>query len=179
MRRAVFLDRDGVINQVLLKDGKPFSPREVSQLKILDNVSDFLMLSNRIGFVNIVVTNQPDIARGVLGRKTLDDMNSLLKKELAIDDIFVCPHDDSDNCCCRKPKPGMLLAAAEKWDIDLENSFLIGDQWKDIQAGKAAGCTTILLDYPYNQEVQADIRISNMKVAFSVITKIVESLRNG
>jgi len=165
MNRAVFLDRDGVINKVILKDGKPFSPRKLEEFKLYENVDEFLIKSKNKNFLNIIVTNQPDIARGLMDMQTAQAMHEIIESKLAVDDIFICPHDDCDNCHCRKPKPGMITDAAEKWNIDLSNSFLIGDSWKDVQAGKAAGCFTILLDYPYNKNVEPRRRVADLNVA--------------
>lgn len=169
MNRAIFLDRDGVINKVILKQGKPFSPRTVEELEFSDGILSFLTESKRAGFLNIVITNQPDIARGLMDRQTSEAMHGLIRTNLPVDDIFVCPHDDSDNCHCRKPKSGLLTDAAGKWDIDLNSSFLIGDRWKDVQAGKNAGCFTILLDCPYNRDVGADRRVRDILSALEII----------
>jgi len=170
MRRAVFLDRDGVVNRVILKNGKPFSPRKIEEFVFCDGIADFLIESRKAGFLNIIFTNQPDIARGLIDSQTLDSINDLIKKNLVVDDILICPHDDADNCACRKPKPGMLNNAARKWKIDLDGSFVIGDQWKDTQAGKAVGCTTILLDCPYNKNVECDHRVTDLRSAQEIIT---------
>jgi len=171
MRKAIFLDRDGVINKVILKDGKPFSPRKFEEFKLLDGIKKVLEGLKTEGFLNIVTTNQPDVARGIVEWETVEKMHKFIKENLPVDDIFVCPHDDDDNCQCRKPKPGMLLEASRKWDIDLKSSFIIGDSWKDIQAGKAAGCATVLLDNSYNKEVEADFRASDIDLAMKIILK--------
>jgi D-glycero-D-manno-heptose 1,7-bisphosphate phosphatase len=170
MNRAVFLDRDGVINKVILKEDKPCSPRTVKELVLNDGIADFLAKTRRVGFLNIVFTNQPDIARGLMNPENLQGIHNFLRKNLAIDDIYSCPHDDADNCICRKPKPGMLIEAAQKWDIDLNSSFVIGDQHKDTQAGKMAGCITILLDYPYNKKIECDFRSTDLRSALEFIT---------
>jgi D-sedoheptulose 7-phosphate isomerase len=170
MRRAVFLDRDGVINRVILKDGKPFSPKTVKELVLNAGIADFLAKTKKAGFLNIVFTNQPDIARGLMDSKNLQAMHDFLLKNLAIDDIYLCPHDDADNCLCRKPKPGMLIEAARKWEIDLNGSFVVGDQRKDAQAGKNAGCITILLDFSYNKNVECDYRSADLQSALAFIT---------
>lgn len=169
MKRAIFLDRDGVINKVTLKEGKPFSPRRFEKFELFDGIREVLEKSKREGFLNIIITNQPDITRGLIKWETLEKMHKFIKENLPIDDIFVCPHDDIDNCQCRKPRPGMLLEAAKKWDIDLKDSFLIGDQWKDIETGKKAGCITILIDYLYNKEVESDFRVNNLHSAIEII----------
>jgi D-glycero-D-manno-heptose 1,7-bisphosphate phosphatase len=169
MKRAVFLDRDGVINRIIFRTGKPCSPRNVSEFEILDGVSDALASLRRAGFLNIVITNQPDITRGLMDVQKLESMHNRLRETLPVDDVLVCPHDDRDGCSCRKPKPGMLLAAAEKWGLDLQGSFVIGDQWKDVAAGKDAGCTTILVDYPHNRDTQVDYRAGSLAEAVQYI----------
>ena len=98
----------------------------------------------------MVVTNQPDVSRGKIDKKTVTKINNFLKKEIEFDDIFVCYHDDKDNCDCRKPKSGLLIQASKKWDIDFKRSFMIGDRWRDIQAGENVGCKTIFLNYKYD-----------------------------
>jgi len=169
MRKAIFLDRDGVINKAILKDGKPFSPRRFEEFKLLNGIREVLEKFRKKKFLNIIVTNQPDIARGLIKMETLEKMHKFIEENLPIDDIFVCPHDDIDNCHCRKPKPGMLLRAAKKWHINLKESFIIGDNWKDIEAGKAAGCATVLLDNLYNKEVEADFRAGDIDLAMKII----------
>jgi len=169
MKKAIFLDRDGVINKAILKEGRPFSPRRFEDFVLLDGIKDVLERFKTEGFLNIIVTNQPDIARGLVKWEVLEKIHKYIKDNLPINDIFVCPHDDHDNCQCRKPKPGMLLEAGKKWDIDLKSSFIIGDSWKDIQAGKAVGCATILLDNVYNKEVETDFRARDIGLAMKII----------
>jgi D-glycero-D-manno-heptose 1,7-bisphosphate phosphatase len=170
MRRAVFLDRDGVVNRVILKDGKPFSPRTLDEFVFCDAAGKFICDSREAGFLNIVFTNQPDISRGLVKLKAIEQIHELIRQNLKVDDIMLCPHDDKDNCRCRKPKSGMLTDAAKKWQIDLGSSFVIGDQWKDIAAGTNAGCRTILLDCPYNKNVESDYRIKDLSSAFKIIS---------
>ena len=169
MNQAVFYDRDGVINKPLLIKGQAFSPKSAAQFEFNQGVKEFLNQARNDGFLNIVVTNQPDIARGLMSSNDLEEIHELIRTELPIDDIMVCPHDNADNCKCRKPKAGMLLNAAESWKIDLHNSYMIGDQSKDIEAGRNAGCTTILMDYPYNKNVIADFRIQNLSQARKIL----------
>jgi D-sedoheptulose 7-phosphate isomerase len=169
MNRAVFLDRDGIVNRVILRDGKPFSPRTIKEFVFNNGIENFLTESRKAGFLNIVITNQPDIARGLMGSDAVKQMHDLIMQRLPVDDVFFCPHDDKDNCRCRKPKPGMLTDAAEKWNINLTASFVIGDQWKDVQAGIKAGCVAILLDCPYNKNVECDHRIPDLHSALSII----------
>ena len=169
MKRAIFLDRDGVINSTIIKKGKPFSPRRLEDFELVDGIKDILERFRVRGLLNIIVTNQPDIARGLMKKEELRKMHNLIRENLPVDDIFICPHDDADNCSCRKPKPGMLLEAAKKWDIDLSESFMIGDSWKDIEAGRNAGCTTLLIDSPYNKQIDSDLRANELSAVAEII----------
>jgi|TARA_B100000959_G_scaffold140580_1_gene147669 D-glycero-D-manno-heptose 1,7-bisphosphate phosphatase len=152
MNKAVFLDRDGVINKAFVKNGLPFSPPSFSELKILPGVKESVKLLSKMNFVSLIVTNQPDVSRGKIEKNTVIKMNDYLKDEIKLDDIFVCYHDDHDHCKCRKPKPGLLFDASKKWSIDFKNSYLVGDRWRDIEAGNSAGCKTIFIDYNYNEK---------------------------
>ena len=154
-RAAVFLDRDGVLNRAEVRDGKPFPPPGQSELEILPDVASSLRDLKSQGFALYVVTNQPDVARGNQTREIVEVMHRKLISSLLVDDIFVCYHDDKDECTCRKPKPGLLFAAQRQHNVDLSRSFLIGDRWRDIDAGHAAGCTTILIDYGYRERKPA------------------------
>ena len=151
MRKAIFLDRDGVINKIFIKNNLPFSPPTFDLLEILPGVKESILRLKKLNFVCLVVTNQPDVSRGKIEKKIVIKMNNYLKDEIKLDDIFVCYHDDADNCKCRKPKPGLLLEACKKWNIDLKRSYMIGDRWKDIEAGKSAGCKTIFIDCNYKE----------------------------
>lgn len=153
MRRAVFLDRDGVINRSLVRDGKPYAPVNASEFELLPGVGGALLRLRKGGFLNIVVTNQPDLATGKQQRKDLDLLHASLLAELAIDAIKVCPHTDADGCDCRKPKPGLLLEAAVELGIDLGESYMIGDRWRDVAAGQRAGCkASFFIDYGYAEK---------------------------
>jgi len=168
-RRAVFFDRDGVINKVILRDGKPFSPRKLEEFVLNDGIREAVSGLKGRGFKVIVVSNQPDLARGEISQDLLDRMTQRMTLEIPFDDIYICPHDDHHQCSCRKPKPGMLLEASKKWKIDLPSSYFIGDTWKDMEAGKAAGCKTILLDAIYNQGVSCDFRVKSLTEAGCLI----------
>jgi len=152
VRRAVFLDRDGVINQSIVRDGRPYPPESVMEMEILAGVRDALTSLRKAGFLNIVVTNQPDVASGKQKLEIVEAMHRRLKTELALDEIKVCYHGDSAGCECRKPKPGMLLEAAREFGIDLEQSFMVGDRWRDVAAGQAAGCANFFIDYGYDEK---------------------------
>ncbi len=155
LKRAVFLDRDGVLNRAAVRDGKPYPPANQAELEILPDVASALRDLKAQGFALYVITNQPDVARGNQTREAIDAMNRSLASTLPIDDIFVCYHDDKDACDCRKPKPGLLFEAQRKHNVDLSRSFFVGDRWRDIDAGRAAGCKTILIDYGYRERKAA------------------------
>jgi D-sedoheptulose 7-phosphate isomerase len=149
--RAVFLDRDGVINRVVVREGKPFPPATLQELEILPGVLEALHQLKQHGYKLVVVTNQPDVRRGTQSQATVEAMHQALSARLPLDDILVCYHTDQDKCDCRKPLPGMLLEAARKHNIDMATSFMVGDRWRDIEAGYNAGCRTILIDYGYSE----------------------------
>ncbi len=150
-RRAVFFDRDGVLNEAIVKEGKPYSPAGPEELTICSGVPDALRVLKEAGFLLVVVTNQPDVARGTQRRDVVEAINARLLAALPLDAIYVCYHDDRDGCSCRKPRPGLLLRAATEYAIDLPRSFMIGDRWRDVEAGRHAGCVTIRLDRRYAQ----------------------------
>lgn len=149
MSRAIFLDRDGVINVAPVRDGRPFSPTSLEELEVLPGVPDALRALDAGGFLLIVVTNQPDVGAGRQHRGVVEAIHQRLLGELPLHDVRVCYHVAEANCDCRKPRPGMLLAAARDWAIDLGNSYMIGDRWRDVGAGRAAGCFTIFIDREY------------------------------
>jgi len=148
---AVFLDRDGVLNEVIFRNGRPYPPGDLSELVITSGARAALDELKREGFVLIVVTNQPDIARGRANRVDVDKINAQLAAILPLDGIEVCEHDDKERCDCRKPKPGMILRAQEMLGVDLAGSFVVGDRWRDIEAGRRAGCRTILIGDGYGE----------------------------
>ncbi len=151
VRRAVFVDRDGVINEAEVRCGKPYPPPTLAALKIIPGVKDALSRLRRAGYLIIVVTNQPDVAAGRQSRDVVDAMHDALRGELDIDDIKVCFCVEGPHCECYKPKPGMLLEAAREWRIDLSRSYMVGDRWRDIGAGMAAGCYSIFIDKGYSE----------------------------
>lgn len=155
LRRAVFLDRDGVLNSAVVRNGKPYPPSDLPELQIVQDAPEALSALRKAGFLLIGVTNQPDVARGTQRREVVETINSALLAALPLQEILVCYHDDKDRCSCRKPKPGLLIQAAEKYGIDLRSSFIIGDRWRDVQAGQNAGCRSVFIDYGYS-EVTSD-----------------------
>ncbi|OHC74253.1 MAG: D,D-heptose 1,7-bisphosphate phosphatase [Rhodospirillales bacterium RIFCSPLOWO2_12_FULL_58_28] len=171
--KAVFLDRDGVLTRAVIRQGIPFAPVSLEEMEILPGAVEAVESLRKAGFLTIVVTNQPDVARGKMKREAVEAMHKKLRGLLALNDIFVCCHDDGDGCKCRKPQPGMLNDAAERFGIDLSASFLIGDRWKDAAAGKAAGCASIWIDFGYDEPPAeaADFIVSSLGEAVAVILK--------
>ena len=150
-RRAVFLDRDGVINRAVLRDGRPYPPGSVAELEILPGVPEALARLQAAGFRLIVVTNQPDVPRGSQTKEAVEAIHAALQAQLTIHEFRVCYHDAADQCACRKPAPGMLLAAAQEHGLNLAASFLVGDRWRDIEAAQRAGCVALFIDCHYSE----------------------------
>lgn len=149
-QKAIFLDRDGVINNVTMRDGRPYTP-PIQELFILPKTKEALQLLQTLGYRTFIFTNQPDIAKGSLALSEVEQIHHMMKRDLPLDEILFCPHVDSDQCQCRKPLPGMILQLAKDWDILLPKSYAVGDRWRDIEAGKAAGCQTVLLGDGYGE----------------------------
>lgn len=173
-KRAVFLDRDGVLVRALVRDGLPYSAATLDELEILPGAEEACSSLKEAGFALVVVTNQPEIARGTLDSETVARQNDVLREALPLDEVVVCPHDDRDGCDCRKPKPGMLIAAAERLEIDLASSFMVGDRWKDIEAGRRAGCRVVFVDRGYDEEVriEPDAVVRDLEAAARWILKV-------
>ena len=171
MRRAVFLDRDGVLNRAVVRDGKPYPPASVAEMEILPGVPSAMAALHDAGFMLIVVTNQPDVARGTTPRAVVESINERLSSELPIDEFRTCYHDSSDNCDCRKPRPGAMIAAAARHGIDLAGSYMVGDRWRDMEAGQRAGCRTIFVDYGYAERQPESIhhRVRSLEEAARII----------
>jgi D-glycero-D-manno-heptose 1,7-bisphosphate phosphatase len=151
VRPAVFLDRDGVLNEVTVRDGVPLPPASLDELRLIDGVPEACERLRALGFVLVVVTNQPDVARGTQTRDEVDAMHAVLAERLSLDEIVVCPHDDVDGCSCRKPKPGMILDAASRLGLDLSSSFCVGDRWRDVEAAVRAGVRAIYIQRHYGE----------------------------
>jgi D-glycero-D-manno-heptose 1,7-bisphosphate phosphatase len=178
-RRAVFLDRDGVVNRAIVRDGRPFPPETLAEMVIDPDAAMALSMLKQLGFLLIVVTNQPDVGRGLQSREAVDQMHEALRAELPLDDFFVCCHDDVDRCECRKPAPGLLLKAAEHHDINLQASFLIGDRWRDVDAGYRAGVQTALIDYGYMErgpDHQPGARVASLREAVDWIVRRCDTI---
>lgn len=171
MRRAVFLDRDGVVNRAEVRDGKPYPPVSLATMEILPGVPEALRALHAEGWLLIVVTNQPDVARGAAKRADVEAINRHLQEALSIDEFRTCYHDAGDGCDCRKPAPGALLAAAGAHGIDLQRSFMVGDRWRDMEAGVRAGCKTVFIDYGYaeKQPQSFDFKALSLRAAADII----------
>ena len=173
--RAVFLDRDGVLNLAVIRDGLPYPPKGIEGLTLAPGDAQALGRLKQAGFLLLVVTNQPEVARGLQTRSAVESLNAAIASELPIDGLFVCWHDDNDDCPCRKPKPGLLLDAARRHGIDLADSFLVGDRWRDIDAGAAAGCRTVLIDHHYRERgpsAEPDFRAVSLAAAADWILQV-------
>jgi D-glycero-D-manno-heptose 1,7-bisphosphate phosphatase len=181
VRRAVFLDRDGVLNRVSMRDGVPRPPADVTEVEILAGVPEALALLRAHGLLLVGVTNQPDVARGTLERVAVERINQHLMSRLPLQAILTCYHDDADGCSCRKPRPGLLLRAAEERAIGLRASFMVGDRWSDVVAGQAAGCLTFLVEAPYNerQRCQPDYVVADLADAARRIVALVRPGMEG
>lgn len=149
----MFIDRDGVLNEPLVRDGLPYPPEAATDLRLLPRIAESCASLRAAGLALIVVTNQPDIARGTVDPAVVDSINGRLRRLLGLDEVVVCPHDDTDGCDCRKPKPGMILQAATERNIDLGRSVMVGDRWRDVAAGHAAGVKTVFVDRGYAEPI--------------------------
>jgi D-glycero-D-manno-heptose 1,7-bisphosphate phosphatase len=165
--RAVFLDRDGVLNRAVVRAGRPYPPASVEALEILPGVAEGLAALRAAGYLLLVVTNQPDVARGTLPRAAVEAIHRELLARLPLDGILCCWHDDADGCACRKPRPGLLREAARSRGLDLPASFMVGDRWRDTEAGQAAGCRTIFIDHGYQERRpdRFDARVASLAEA--------------
>ncbi|OLE38984.1 MAG: hypothetical protein AUG48_00330 [Actinobacteria bacterium 13_1_20CM_3_68_9] len=173
---AVFLDRDGVLNEPVVIDGRPHPP-EGAQALVVTPATAAACVRLREAALLVMVTNQPDIARGRQTRAAVDAINDELRARLPLDGVYLCPHDDPDGCSCRKPKPGMLLMAATELNIDLERSVMVGDRWRDVEAGRQAGCATVLVDRRYHEpRAHADLVVDTFADA---VPWILERLADG
>jgi D-glycero-D-manno-heptose 1,7-bisphosphate phosphatase len=166
--RAVFLDRDGVLNETVVgPDGVPRPPADLDQFVLMPGADYSCRELKALGFLLIVVSNQPDVVRGTQRREVVETINQRLTELVPLDDIRICYHDDVDDCDCRKPQPGLLLAAARDWDINMAASYMVGDRWRDIEAGSRAGCVTVLIDKGSGEAVSPEptVRADSLRSA--------------
>ncbi len=170
-RRAVFLDRDGVINRSIVREGKPYPPASLGEFEFLPGVTEACRLLKEAGFLLVVATNQPDVGRGTQRQAVVEEIHRHVCDTLPIDRVEVCYDGGDRPSDFIKPAPGMLLRAARELEIDLARSFMVGDRWRDVDCGLAAGCVTIFIDYGYREKLrgQPDFRVSNLLEAASLI----------
>jgi D-glycero-D-manno-heptose 1,7-bisphosphate phosphatase len=168
---AVFFDRDGVLNEAVIKEGTPHPPVSVAELTVVADAAAQLKRLRDRAFRLIVVTNQPDVGRGSQSRSTVEAINEELRRRLPLDDVCVCYHDDRDACACRKPAPGLLLDAAARHGVALASSYMVGDRWRDVEAGRRAGCKTVWIDQFYGERRPDgyDARVETLEQAISWI----------
>jgi D-glycero-D-manno-heptose 1,7-bisphosphate phosphatase len=168
-----------VLNQAVVRNGTPYPPATAAELVLAPNAKAALLELKAQGFLLLVVTNQPDVAKGITTRTVVEAINRKLASELPVDDVFVCYHQDNDHCDCRKPKPGMLLEGARRHNVDLAESFMVGDRWRDVEAGQNAGCRTVFIDGGYEERQPArpaDARVHSLREAADWI---LEACRKG
>lgn len=174
--RAVFLDRDGVINRALVRNGKPYPPAGLEEFEILPGVHEACASLKKEGYLLVVATNQPDVGRGTLSQEVVEDIHAHMRRELAVDRVEVCYHagQGEPECDCRKPRPGMLIRAAGELGIDLSRSWMVGDRWRDIDCGHAAGCRTVFVDRGYAEELRQapDYRVNGLPDAAKLILEV-------
>jgi len=173
MKPAVFLERDGVLNQVRVQRQHQVCPLALDDFRVSKSAVPLLRKLKSAGFVLIVTTNQPGLSRGCQSRRELDRMHELLRQTLPVDDILVCPHDETDRCPCRKPKPGLLLEAGFEWHLDFDQSFVVSDKWQDAEAARSVGCTSVLIQSPWLGSVHHDLVLPDLS---AVVTKILHLL---
>jgi D-glycero-D-manno-heptose 1,7-bisphosphate phosphatase len=178
---AVFLDRDGILNRPEIRDGRPCAPRRLRDFRLLPGVTRGVRALHDVGLLTVVVTNQPDIANGHVEPAVVEAMHERLRRYLPLDAIEMCPHRQEDDCGCRKPRPGLLVGAAARLGIDLSHSFLVGDRWKDIAAGRAVGCHTVFVDRGYAEtgQVAADSLVRSFPAAVRRIMALAITMRGG
>ena len=173
MHPAVFLDRDGVLNRAVVRAGQPYAPRSLGELELLPGACEAANALKASGYRLVIVTNQPDVARGITPMAVVENINESIRAALGLDAVYMCVHDDGDGCACRKPMPGLITRAAEELGLDLRASYLIGDRWRDIEAGRRAKCTTLFLDRGYRerQPETYDFRIESLPDAARIILR--------
>jgi D-glycero-D-manno-heptose 1,7-bisphosphate phosphatase len=171
LNRAVFLDRDGVVNLAYTRSGKPYPPKDLNQLVILTGVEESIKKLKKFGFSVVVITNQPDISNGNSSNEIVNALHKEISLLTGIEHFYICPHVEADNCQCRKPKPGLLLDAAKELNIDLRKSYMVGDRWRDVEAGQNAGCKNFFIDYNYREKrpTESFVTVSSLLHAVGLI----------
>jgi D-glycero-D-manno-heptose 1,7-bisphosphate phosphatase len=172
VKQGVFIERDGILNHVRVERQQQISPLTLEEFKVNEAAVASIKGLKDAGLLLIVTTNQPGLSRGYQSRRELDRIHDALRRALPLDDILLCPHDQSDHCSCRKPKPGLLLEAGFKWKIDLDRSFVISDKWQDAEAARCAGCTSLLLQSPWVGAVHRDFVLPDLATAVNKILQL-------
>jgi D-glycero-D-manno-heptose 1,7-bisphosphate phosphatase len=172
MKKAVFMDRDAVLNEARPGGKQPLSPLTCEEFRPIQSAERGLRLLKELGFVLIATTHQPGLSRGYQFRRELDRMHDMLRRLFPLDDIMVCPHDDGDHCPCRRPRPGLLIESAFKWQLNLDGSFVISDRWQDAEAARTAGCTSLLVKAPWNGNVHHDFVLESFDAVVGKIAQL-------
>ena len=167
----MFIERDGVLNLPKIEGQYQIAPRTLPEFFINRAAEQPLRDLRTAGFLVIATTNQPGVSRGHINRREIDYMHAFLQKALPLDDIFTCLHDEGDRCPCRKPQPGLFREASFKWQINLDHSFVISDKWQDAKAAQNAGCTSILIQSPWNGGGHHDFVVDNLE---SAVAKVIQ-----
>jgi len=149
MNSGVFIERYGILNFVCVGQQRPVSPLTLAEFRPNKQAVPLMKELKAAGLTLIVTTNQPGLSRGYQSRQELDRIHRVLRAVFPVDDILVCPHDEMDDCPCRKPKPGLLVEALFKWRLNPSRSFVISDKWQDAEAARSAGCQAILVKSPW------------------------------
>jgi D-glycero-D-manno-heptose 1,7-bisphosphate phosphatase len=171
LKKAIFLDRDGVIIKVSIENGIPHPPESIHEVEFCEGAISALQELKNTDFEIIVVTNQPDVARGKTSLKKVLEIHNFIEEATTISKFYICPHDDSDGCMCRKPLPGLLRSAADELNINLKQSIIIGDRWKDITAGQAVGCTCFFINANYSEKkpIPPFVEVKSLRDAVNLI----------
>jgi D-glycero-D-manno-heptose 1,7-bisphosphate phosphatase len=177
MKLGVFIERDGILNEARVERQSQVSPLTLEDFRVNQEAIPLLKKLKAAGLTLIATTNQPGLSRGYQSRRELDRMHDLLRQTFPLDDVLVCPHDETDRCPCRKPKPGLLVEAAFQWQLDLDRSFVISDKWQDAEAARTAGCTSLLLQSPWVGTVHRDFVLPDLAAIVDKILVLKTSKR--
>jgi D-glycero-D-manno-heptose 1,7-bisphosphate phosphatase len=177
MKLGVFIERDGILNQARIERQYQVSPLTLEDFRINLEALPLLKKLKAAGLILIATTNQPGLSRGYQSRRELDRMHDILRQKFPLDDILVCPHDETDRCPCRKPKPGLLVEAAFQWHLDLDHSFVVSDKWQDAEAARTAGCTSLLLQSPWLGTVHRDLVLPDLGAIVDKILLLKDAKR--
>ncbi len=172
MKQGIFFERDGILNKVRVERQHQVSPLTVEDFHVNKGLAPLLTKLKAEGFRLIATTNQPGLSRGYQSRRELDRMHEMLRRSLPLDDILVCPHDETDRCPCRKPNPGLIMEAGFKWHLDLDRSFVVSDKWQDAEAARLAGCTSLLLDGPWVGNGHHDFVLPTLEAIVAKILRL-------